>query len=336
MARFLLALLALALAGCAATFDLQGHRGARGLAPENTLPAFARALSEGVTTLEMDTAVTRDGVVVVIHDSSLNPDIARGPDGQWLARRGPAIHDLTYDELSRYDVGRVKPGSNYGKALGAQVPVDGTRIPKLSEVFALVEKSGNRDVRFNIETKLTPADPAETLAPEPFARALVAEIRKANMARRSTIQSFDWRTLQIVQTEARDIPTVYLTAQRKFLDNICSGPAAGTPDIAAPDCGPSEWTAGYRMRDYGSVAKMVKAAGGRIWSPYFGDVDAAKMKEAKGLGLRVVVWTVNDPALIAKMLDIGVDGIISDRPDLVRAEMKRRDMPLPPASLVTN
>jgi glycerophosphoryl diester phosphodiesterase len=335
MTRILLAGLALALGGCATSFDLQGHRGARGLAPENTLPAFARALSEGVTTLELDTNVTRDGVVVVSHDSSLNPDITRGPDGQWLGKKGPAINELTYAELSRYDVGRLKPATSYEKRYPAQVAADGTRIPRLADVFALAEKAGNRNVRFNIETKLTPTAPGETLPPELFARAVVAEIRKAGMAPRSTLQSFDWRTLQAAQKEARDIPTVYLTAQQKFLDNVCSGPGAGSPGIAPAECQPSPWTAGFRLADHGSVAKMVKAAGGRIWSPYFGDVDEAKVKEAKELGLRIVVWTVNDPAQIAKMLDLGVDGIISDRPDVVRSEMKKRDMALPAATPVT-
>src|SRR5688572_214117 len=115
--RFLnwsLAPLILWLAGCAAPgLDVQGHRGARGLAPENTLPAFEKALALGVTTLELDVGVTRDGVVVVGHDPTINPDIARGPDGQWLAARGPAIRELTFAELQRYDVGRLKPGSNY-------------------------------------------------------------------------------------------------------------------------------------------------------------------------------------------------------------------------------
>src|ERR1700741_5157316 len=93
------------LAGCAGV-EVQGHRGARGLAPENTLPAFARALEVGVDTLEMDTGITRDGVVVVGHDPLLNPDITRGPDGRFLEKTGPAVHDLTYEELQRYDVGR--------------------------------------------------------------------------------------------------------------------------------------------------------------------------------------------------------------------------------------
>jgi len=92
------------------SFDLQGHRGARGLAPENTLVAFARALGLGVTTLELDTVVTRDGVVVVSHDAALNPDRTRGPDGRWLEAPGPIILTLTRAELLRYDVGRTRPG----------------------------------------------------------------------------------------------------------------------------------------------------------------------------------------------------------------------------------
>src|SRR5688572_24541331 len=101
----LLGTLVLSLAACAARFDVQGHRGARGLAPENTLPAFERALALGVDTLELDVGVTRDGVVVVGHDPSLNPDIVRGPDGAWLERR-PAINSLSFEELLRFDVGR--------------------------------------------------------------------------------------------------------------------------------------------------------------------------------------------------------------------------------------
>lgn len=139
----------------------------------------ALALAVGVTTLEMDTHVTSDGVVVVAHDASLNPDIARGPDGAWLEGKGPAIHSLTFEALSRYDVGRLKPGTAYAKRYPAQVAVDGTRVPRLAEVFALARRSGNRHVGFNIETKLAPASPDETLAPEPFARALVAEVLRS-------------------------------------------------------------------------------------------------------------------------------------------------------------
>ena len=202
-----LLLLAMAVTNADA-FDLQGHRGARGYAPENTLPGFERALALGVRTLELDVGVTRDGVVVIHHDRRLNPDVARGPDGRWVAAPAPTIHSLTFKQLSTYDMGRIRPGSEYAQRFPSQEPIDGTRIPRLDELFAL---AGPR-VRFNIETKLAAEAPDETLPPEPFARALIAEVRKAGAAARTTIQSFDFRTLKVVEREAPEIMTAYLTS----------------------------------------------------------------------------------------------------------------------------
>jgi glycerophosphoryl diester phosphodiesterase len=327
--RRLLILLCAVGATSAMAFDLQGHRGARGLAPENTLVAFAKGLAIGVTTLEMDAAITKDDVVVVSHDPAFNPAITRGPDGRFLTARGPRIRDLTYAETQRYDVGRIQPQTNYYRDFPEQAPIDGTRIPKLSEVFDLVKRSGNKDVQFDIETKVFPLAPDDTLPPDAFARRLIKEIRAAGMAERTMIQSFDWRTLQVVRKEAPEIRTVYLTIQRSGLDNICTGAGRANSNTAPTDCGESAWTAGFQMKEHGSVPRMVKAAGGNVWSPNFNDLDRAKRDEAKALGLVVIPWTVNDPAQIARMLDLDVDGIISDRPDRVREEMKKRGMPLP-------
>ena len=241
----------LLLAPLAQALDLQGHRGVRGLSPENTLPSFAKALSIGVSTIETDIAITRDGVLVISHDSSLNPDITRGPAGQFLGDRGPVIHHTAWDELRRFDVGRIKPGTRYAGQFAEQVPADGTRLPTLDELFALVQKSGNTEVRFALETKLNPGTPDATAAPEPFARALIAAVRAAGMARRTSILSFDWRTLQVVQREAPEIGTVYLTAQQRWMDNV------GANDGASP------WTAGFKLREHGgSVPRLIHAAGG--------------------------------------------------------------------------
>src|SRR5262245_33729930 len=171
-------------------FDLQGHRGARGLAPENTLAAFRKALEIGVSTLELDLAMTRDGVLVVSHDPLLNPDVVRGPDGQWLTAPGPPIHSLTLAELRRYDVGRLNPRSRYAQQFPQQVAVDGERVPTLAEVIALARASG-KTVRFNIETKVRPDRPAETAPPEVFARAVVDFWRAEQLAPVATVQSFD-------------------------------------------------------------------------------------------------------------------------------------------------
>ena len=296
----ILTALALATVPGAQAFDLQGHRGARGIAPENTLAGFAQALAVGVATLELDTGVTADGVVVIHHDRRLNPDIARGPDGSWITAPGPLIRGLSYKALQRYDVGRLRPGSEYAARHPEQVPVDGARVPRLADLFALVKKAGNHSVRFNIETKISPAAPDETLPPEAFARALVAEIRAAGVAGRSTVQSFDWRTLHAVEQQAPEIATVYLTGRRRG----------------------------------GSQAKAVHAAGGRIWSPNYEELDTAAMVEARALQLTVIPWTVNEPGFIEFYLDLGVDGMISDYPERVRAGMARRGLPLPPSTPV--
>lgn len=304
-------------------FDLQGHRGSRGLAPENTLASFARALTIGVNTLETDIAITRDGVLVLSHDPALNPDITRGPDGRFLDARGPVIHHTSFDEIRRFDVGRIKPGSRYAAQFPDQVPADGARLPTLAELFALVKKSGNSEVRFDLETKLSPGAPDDTLPPEAFARALIAAIRGAGLAARCTIQSFDWRTLQVVQREAPEIATAYLTAQQRWLDNVGAGSAAASP-----------WTAGFKYSEHGSVPKLVHAAGGKIWSAHFADLDAAKVAEAHALGLQVLAWTVNESAQMERMFDIGVDGLISDRADRAREVMQKRGLALPPSTPV--
>ncbi|MDH5535348.1 MAG: glycerophosphodiester phosphodiesterase [Betaproteobacteria bacterium] len=305
------------------SLDLQGHRGARGLAPENTIAAFARALQIGVTTLELDCAVTKDGVVVVSHDPLLNPDITRGSDGQWLEGPGPPIASLEFAALQRYDVGRIRPGTAYSKRFSQQQPFDGMRIPNLTDVFALVLKSGNHKVRFNIETKISPLEPDQTALPDAFARALIAVIRREELAARVTIQSFDWRTLSVVQTKAPEIPTIYLTAEQGFLDNIRAKESS------------SPWTAPLHVSQYGgSIPKMVKAAGGAVWSPYYQELTRESLREAHGLGLKVVAWTVNEEADMKSMIALGVDGIISDYPDRLRKIAGEAGLTLPAATPV--
>ena len=169
---------ALVLAGAtisaAQAFELQGHRGARGLMPENTLAGFAKALSIGVTTLELDVGVSKDGVVVVAHDERLNGAIARGPDGAWLSGVGAPVNHLSFAELKAYDVGRLNPAHRYARRFAGQQPVDGATMPSLTEVIRLARKAGNERVRFNIETKSSPAEPSITPAPKAFARAVIA------------------------------------------------------------------------------------------------------------------------------------------------------------------
>mgnify|MGYP000664832148 CR=1 FL=1 len=287
-------------------FDLQGHRGTRGLAPENTLAGFTKALELGVTTLELDTGITKDGVVVVHHDPYLNPAIARDPKGNWVADKSLLLKEFDYADLARFNVGGLKPGSKYAERFPKQKSSEFQAIPKLSDLFEMVAASGNQTIRFNIETKINPEQPSATISPEDFVTHLLAVIEKHGMTDRVSIQSFDWRTLQLVQKRAPEIRTVYLTAQQKWLDNIAAGQA-----------GTTGWTAGFDVDDHqGSIPKMVKAAGASIWSPFYRELSPELLSEAHREGLKVIPWTVNDPEDIAHLIAMGVDGIITDYPDL--------------------
>lgn len=307
------ALLVLALwAPLGMAFDLQGHRGARGLAPENTLAAFERALEIGVTTLELDIAITADGIPVISHEPALFEAITRDAQGQWLKERGPLIRSLTLAQVQAFDVGRSNPESAYGRQFPAQAPRDGQRIPTLASLFKLVKEYGATGVQFNIETKIFPGKPDDTVSPEVFVNTLLATIREAGMTRRVTLQSFDWRTLQIVQKLEPGLRTVYLSTQGRN-NTLADG----------------SWTAGMLLSQYPSVAHMVKASGGAVWSPNFNDITADAVKAAQALGLEVVPWTVNHPPDMERLIDWGVDGIISDYPDRLREVMRRRGMALP-------
>jgi glycerophosphoryl diester phosphodiesterase len=309
LARIAATLLA-ALPVVACAFDLQGHRGARGLAPENTLAAFRRALDIGVTTLETDLAVTRDDVVVISHEPALYPPLVR-LDGSWLKEPGPPIRSLTLDELGRYDIGRADPATPYGKNFPEQQPADGQRFPTLDQVLELAKPAG---ARINIETKITPTSGTTVADPETFARLVVGRVVAAGMETRTTVQSFDWRTLVAVRRMNPAIETVCLTNE------------GGSFDTVAPRDGvPSPWFAGLKLDDHGgSVPALAAAAGCAAWSPNFQALTRERLADAKARKLRVVPWTVNQPSDMARLVDWGVDGLITDYPDRARKVLAER------------
>ena len=313
---------ALALGGLIALpahgFDLEGHRGARGLAPENTLAAFRRALQIGVTTIETDLAVTKDGVIVISHDPLLNPDVVRGPDGHWLAAPGPPIHELNLTELERYDIGRTNPGSKYAQQFPQQQPADGERFPRLTALFDLVE-SNAKPVRLNVETKITSTSGADTPDPAQFAALVVAAVQAANMTARVTVQSFDWRTLAEVRRLAPAIETSCLTIQTATMDTVKAADGEASP-----------WHAGLALREHGeSLPALVKAAGCATWSMFWRNLAPQDLAAAHALGLKVLPWTVNERVDMSRLIDMGVDGIITDYPDRLRTVMAGKNMALP-------
>lgn len=313
----LLALLAL-LAPATQAFDLQGHRGARGLAPENTLAGFQRTLDLGVTTLETDVVITRDNVPVIAHDPYVNPDLVRGPDGAYVAGRDVLIRSLPLAELKRYDIGTLNPAGSYAKQWPEQKAVAGERYPTLAELLQLIKASG-KPVRLNLETKLSPDKPGDTPAPEEFARLVVDVLKQEGFLDRTTLQSFDWRTLAAARALAPGLATSCLTVMNRNSDNVTG--VFGRP---------SRWTNGLELAAYdNSVPRLVHAAGCGTWAMQYGNLTPGVLAEARALGLKVVPWTVNEPADMARLIDWQVDGIITDYPDRLRKVMAARGMPLP-------
>ncbi|MEM6337568.1 MAG: glycerophosphodiester phosphodiesterase [Bacteroidota bacterium] len=280
-------LLLCCLAVCAAAQpvpDLQGHRGARGLMPENTVPSFLEALRYGMTTMELDLAVSADSQLVVSHEPWFSDVICRRPDGQDVAPADTSsIFQLPYAEVRRYDCGS-RPNPRFPEQRLMPAPK-----PTLTEVVEAVD--GAAMVRgvplpwYNIETKSRPSwEPTHQPDPATFAQLVYDELRRLNLLDRATVQSFDVRTLQAMRAIDPEVILVLLD---------------GTS---------------------GDVQAMVDTLGfvPAIYSPYFLFVNPDMIQTARDLGMRVVPWTVNDESAMRTLLDAGVDGIITDYPDRLR------------------
>lgn len=281
-----------------------GHRGAAGLRPENTLPAVEAGLAAGADAVEVDVQLSANGVPVVYHDLRLKPALTRGPDGDWLAEPGPAVSGLTVAALRRYDVGRLDPRNDYAKRYPAQQAVDGTRIPTLAQVLEAVKATGGAEVWIELKTDPTRAASSD---PRALAQATLDALDKAGMTGRAKLLSFDWRGL--AAAEGSGVPRVFLTAAFDNFDTLQEG---------AP--GASPWLAGIDVDDYASVPAAVAAAGGDWWAPYYRQLGGRQgVAAARANGLSVGVWTVDDRGDAVRLVRLGVDAVITDRPDRMAA-----------------
>ncbi|MCB8873993.1 glycerophosphodiester phosphodiesterase [Acidisoma silvae] len=285
--------------------ELHGHRGARGLWPENTIPGFRGAIGIGVTAIEMDVALTQDGVAILSHDPILDPLITRGPDGAWIAAPGGLIRDLSYVEASGFDVGRIRPGSAQEAAFPDQAGLDGVRLPMLSDVVAL-----DPAVRLAVELKTFPDHPERTVPPDEMVDAVLAVLDHQDALSRTRIISFDWRVLSYLRRVRPGLDLGYLTdAETRAADRLWWDGAS------ADDCG-------------GSIPRLIASRGGRVWGPDFRDLTEADVAEAHDLGIVVNPWTVNEAEDMARLLDWGVGALTTDYPDRARAVMAAKGIAL--------
>jgi glycerophosphoryl diester phosphodiesterase len=318
IARLAAALLTLAvlLAGPATArsseFDLQAHRGGRGETTEESLRAFAKAIELGVSTLELDIVITKDGQPLVWHDPTIEaekcadtaPTFVGDPQYPYV---GKLVHELTLAQVDTLDCGR--PLADYPQA----EVVWGNKIATLPQVFALADAYRADAVRYNIETKVEADRPGASAEPQEAVDVILAAVRSAGKADRVEIQSFDWRTLPLVRRAEPSIPLVALYDQHTW----------------APD---SPWLGGVNPAFVGDPLIGARAVGADIVSPDYRLVTGQPFVDrAHALGLKVIPWTVDDAAAMRRQIGYGVDGIITDYPSLLRTVLAELSMPLPPA-----
>ncbi len=263
-----------------------GHRGARGLFPENTLAGFRRTIAMGVRAIELDVAVLKDGTVVVHHDFALNPDLVRLGE-RWLSGSLPLLRSFTLEDIEDFDVGRVRPGSETAGRFPEQAAIDGERIPTLADVLAL-----DAGVRWTIELKLQPDRPDWTVGAEDMVERVLAVVDAAGAAGRVVLQSFDWRAPRHVRRVRPEVDVAWLTRAETVAD-------------------PALWWG----REQAGVIEAVVAEGGGTWSPYFTELSAEAVQDGHVAGLVVVPWTVNAVTDLERVVAWGVDGVITDYPD---------------------
>jgi glycerophosphoryl diester phosphodiesterase len=291
-------------------FDLQTHRGGRGETTEESLRAFAKSLELGVSTLELDIVITKDGQPLVWHDptiqsekcSDTGPAFAGDPAYPYV---GKLVHDLTLLQIRTLDCGR-----QLAEFPRAEV-VWGNKIAVLPEVFALTDWY-RADVRYNIESKVAADRPGLSAGPQEFVDVVLAAIRSAGKVDRVEIQSFDWRTLPLVRRAEPAIPLVALWNEQTWV----------------PD---SPWLAGVNPAVVTDPIIGAMMVGANIASPTYSLVDKALVDRAHALGLKVIPWTVNDAGTMRQQIANGVDGLITDYPTLLRGVLDELGMPLPPA-----
>ncbi len=285
-------------AGAQTTILVHGHRGSRAMRTENTIPAFEYAIAHGVDVLELDLAVTKDNVLVVAHSPVLNSSYPGerdcvAPAGMTLAKDTP-IHTLTLAELKQLDCGQTTL-----KAFPKQVAIPGTRIPTFDEVLDLAPKG---TFGFNVETKIFPNRPELTPAPEEFVRMIDTAVRKRNLQSRVILQSFDFRTLKVMETLDPAIKRSALFGMAKY---------DGMMGINEPDK---------------SFANMAKVSGANILSPDQSLVTPDEVAVAHKLGLQVAPYTMDTEEGWKKMADAKVDAIITDDPEALVKWLRARNL----------
>ena len=282
---------------------IYGHRGARGDLPENTLKSFKYLFDNNINAFETDILISKDFIPVITHDFRLDPSFTKDNEGNWIEDENIKIFDLTYDELLKFDVGSINKLSRYGRRFINQKTIENQRIPKLSELLDLSSKNISENLLINLEIKSTPDEEYLTPALEDTVKLVVNEINKSNLKDKIIVSSFDWRTLTVIKNQYPEISRAYLTYQQERGIKIKKTIYNRSP-----------WMSFLPYHENHELPKIIKSQGGKAWHPYRKDITKKLVDISHQEDLPVNVWTVNKEYDMLKMIEYGVDGIMTDYP----------------------
>ncbi len=282
---------------------IYGHRGARGDLPENTLESFKYLFENNICAFETDILISKDLIPIITHDFRLDPSFTKDNEGNWIDDENIKIFDLTYDELLKFDVGSINKLSEYGRRFINQKSIENQRIPKLSELLDLSSKNISENLLINLEIKSTPDEEYLTPTPEDNVKLIVNEINKSNLKDKIIISSFDWRTLTEIKNQYPEISRAYLTYQQERGIKIKKTIYNRSP-----------WMSFLPFHENHELPKIIKSQGGKAWHPYRKDITKKLVDISHQEDLPVNVWTVNKEYDMLKMIEYGVDGIMTDYP----------------------
>ncbi len=278
---------------------IYGHRGARGDLPENTLGGFKYLFENKISAYETDILLTKDLIPVVYHDFRLNPALTTNSKGNWIENDDIKIFDLSYDQLSKFKIGSIDKKSKYGRKFDNQKSLGEVNIPKLSDLLKLTSDNISDDLIINLEVKSTPVEDNLTPPPNVMANLIIDEVNKTKLKDKVIFSSFDWKVLREIKNIDSKISRGYLTSELK-----------GKVYDKSPWL---DFMSIYNI-DSRELPRLIKTLGGETWHPKREDIDKDMVRISHEEGLLVNVWTVNEKYEMLRMIEYGVDGIITDYP----------------------
>jgi glycerophosphoryl diester phosphodiesterase len=294
---------------------IYGHRGARGDIVENSISGFKYTFDLGIRAVEFDVVISKDNIPVLFHDYNLNPDLVKDSSGNWITDKNIKINSLTFEELQKYNIESLKPETKYAKRFKNQKPAKGERIPKLTDFLKLVNEDKYKDVFLNLEIKSTPIKDNLTPNPEEMVSLILKDIKEHKLEDRTLITSYDWRILYELKKQNSNILRGFITLQQGLTTtgkNIYEN---------------SPWMVkNYPLEELFLLPNIIKSLEGHVWSVFYRDVTKQNVELAHKHGLATCVWTVNREQDIIRMIEYGVDGIITDYPKKVQEICKSKNI----------